>query len=313
MEYLVYVIVGISIGVISAVFGVGGGFILTPILSAMGMPIVYAIGTGLFFTVGVSLMAGRGHFLRGNCSLKTIGLITSFTVIGVTVAYKIVQWLTVKGSVELYIGVVYIVMLLCTSLFVYQKSSGTAPATNIPFINLRPYIYVEGDKKISLWNFVVVGLSVGFLQGFLGVGGGFILVPLLMGVLGMDPHSAVGNSLGILFISSIYAAGIYAFDSRVDYLVAGFLMISAYCGSYYGLRVVNKCKGKTLTRYFSVLLFLSTGGIVAKQIGFTRFGLYYSIIVTAIFAVYVLYRFKDEIIEDHFCQDSAATKNPKNY
>ena len=290
MEYIIYVVVGVSIGVLSAVFGVGGGFILTPILNAMGMPIVYAIGTSLLFTVGVSLTAGRGHFRHGNCCLKTIGLVASFTVIGGTVAYQIVQWLALKGSVELYVGLVYIVMLLATSLFVYRRSAGAAPAYSRPLIAVRPFLVLAENTPVSLWNFALVGLTVGFMQGFLGVGGGFILVPLLMGVLGQDPHAAVGNSLGILFVSSIYAAAMYAFHSNVDYLVAGILMISAYYGSFYGLKVVSRCQGKTLTRYFSMLLFLSAGGMIAKQLGFLKISLNYSILITALFAAFMLFR-----------------------
>ena len=294
MDCLIYVAVGVSIGVLSAVFGVGGGFILTPILNAMGMPIIYAIGTSLVFTVGISLAAGRGHFLRGNCSLKIIGLVACFTMIGVTGAFRVVQWLAMTGAVEQYVSIVYIVMLLSTSLYVYRKSTSAAGERSRPLIKARPLVLVGEGLPISLWNFVLVGLGVGFLQGFLGVGGGFILVPLLMGILGLDSQTAVGNSLGILFVSSIYAAGMYALDSKVNYLIAGILMVSAYCGSFYGLKAVGRCKGKTLTRYFSILLFVSTGGIVAKRLGLLEFSLYYSIIVTAGFAFFVLYKFRNK-------------------
>ena len=248
----------------------GGGFILTPILNAMGMPIIYAIGTSLLFTVGVSLTAGRGHFRHGNCCLKTIGLVASFTVIGVTVAYQIVQWLALKGSVELYVGLVYIVMLLATSLFVYRRSTGAAPAHSRPLIAVRPFLVLAENTPVSLWNFALVGLTVGFMQGFLGVGGGFILVPLLMGVLGQDPHAAVGNSLGILFVSSIYAAAMYAFHSNVDYLVAGILMISAYYGSFYGFEGCKPVQGENSDPLFFDAAFSERGRHDCQTAGFSK-------------------------------------------
>ncbi|MDR3588831.1 MAG: sulfite exporter TauE/SafE family protein [Negativicutes bacterium] len=292
MDSLLYILVGASIGVLSATFGIGGAFILTPILNAMGMPIVLAIGTSLTFTVGVSLTAGFGHFRQGNCSLKTTALVGLFTLIGVTVSFEIVERLAVLGSAERYVGMVYIVMLIATSLFVYRKSDSCATDSYDPCIKAAPYCMMEGDKRVSLWNFMAVGLFVGFLKGFLGVGGGFILVPLLIWVVGMTPHAAVGTSLSILFVSSIYASGIYAFDGKVDYFAAAVLAGSAYLGSRYGLRAVNKCDSRKLTRNFSLLLLLSSLGIIAKQLGFVKAGMYYSIVVTAVFAVYVLYAFR---------------------
>jgi uncharacterized membrane protein YfcA len=293
MDFILYLVVGASIGVLSATFGVGGAFILTPILNAMGMPIVLTIGTSLTFTVGISLTAGLGHLRQGNCSLKNTGLVVVFMLIGITFSYEIVQRLAVSGTVEQYVGGVYIVMLIATSLFVYKKSDGNAQAVYEPYITAPPYCPVEGDKRVSLWNFVAVGLFVGFLKGFLGVGGGFILVPLLIWVIGMTPHSAVGTSLSILFASSLYASAIYAFDGNVDYYAVVILVFSAYLGSKYALRVVNKCDSKSLTRYFAVLLLLSSLGIILKHGGFVRLGMYYSIAFTASFALYVLYKYRD--------------------
>lgn len=293
MDSLVYVLVGSSIGVLSATFGIGGAFILTPILNAMGMPIILAIGTSLTFTVGVSLTAGLGHFHHGNCSLKTTVLVGVFTLIGVTISFEIVERLALAGLAERYVGALYIIMLVSTSVFVYLKSDNRAADCYSPYIKAAPYCTIEDDKRISLWNFVVVGLFVGFLKGFLGVGGGFILMPMLIWVVGMTPHSAVGTSLSILFASSIYASGIYAWDGKVDYIAAAVLASSAYVGSRYGLRVVNKCDGRRLTRHFSFLLLLSSVGIIVKQMGFVKVGMYYSIIFTAAFAVYVLFAFRN--------------------
>jgi len=306
MDFLLYIIVGSSIGVLSATFGVGGAFILTPILNAMGMPIILAIGTSLTFTIGISLAAGVGHFRRGNCSLRTTGLITLFTLIGVTISYEIVQRLAVVGLAERYVGVVFIAMLILTSIFVYKKSANSSLDIYDPYIKASPYCTIEGDRRVSLWNFVVVGLFVGFLKGFLGVGGGFILMPLLIWVVGMTPHSAVGTSLSILFASSIYASTIYAFDGKVDYFAAAILAFSAYWGSKYGLRVVNKCDNKSLTRHFSLLLALSSLGIIAKQAGFVMAGMYFSITITAAFAVYVLYKFRNT--DDPVCTMKDSSK-----
>jgi len=184
-------------------------------------------------------------------------------------------------------------MLFSTSVFVYLKSRTQSSDSYDQWIKIRPYILLEDSRMISLWNFVLVGLFIGFLKGFLGVGGGFILVPMLIWVVGISPLTAVGTSLSILFFSSIYASGIYAYDGKIDYVAVIVLVIGAYAGSTLGMKVVKKCEGKTLTRYFAILLFLSAFTVVAKQMGFVQLSMYYSITITCMAAVFVLARFRN--------------------
>lgn len=300
MEHILQAVIGIAIGVLSSTFGVGGAFILTPILSAMGMPIVKAIGTSLMFTVGVSAAAGTKHFCSGNCSLRTTAWVGIFTVIGVTVAFEVVSWLDGIRLADQYVGVAFIVMLFSTSLFVYIKSYSQVSDIYDPWMNVRPYVRLENNRIVSVWNLIFVGLFVGFLKGFLGVGGGFILVPMLIWIVGMNPLSAVGTSLSILFFSSLYAAGMYAYDAKIDYLAAAILVIGAYMGSVLGMKVIKKCDGTILTRYFAILLFFSAFAVLAKQMGFVQVSLYYSITITCVAAVFVLVKFR-QVVEHPSC------------
>jgi hypothetical protein len=294
VEYLLYTVIGVAIGVLSATFGIGGAFILTPVLSAAGMPIIVAIGTSLFFTVGVSAFAGISHFMRGNCCARTTAWAGLFTVLGVTAAFELVKKLDELSVADKYVGLVFMVMLFSTSAFVYLRSGRVGAGIHDPLIRIKPYVMLDAGSATSVWNLVVVGIFIGFVKGFLGVGGGFIMFPMLIWIVGMKPHMAVGTSLGILFLSSVYAAAIYAIDSKVDYPVAMILIAGAYMGNLLGMKVVKKSDGATLTRYFSLLLFISAFTVLFKITGYDQLSLYYSIVVTCLAAVFVLIAFHRE-------------------
>lgn len=278
--------------------GIGGAFVLTPALNALGIPMTYAVGTGLTFTIGVSSYGSYKHIRAGNASFKAVMIISSICLIGIYFSHELVVRLESLHQADAYIRFVYIVMLFVVGIATYrgnskssvskEKTVGTEPNRPI-FKGMPPFIMLENGKQVSFWGMVFIGLVVGFLQGFMGVGGGFILVPFLLWLLDMQPHWAVGTSLLSVFFSSLYAAALYLYSGRVLLPIAAVLILASLVGANFGVKAMQRMKGEKLTRYFALFLIFNSLGVALKQIGLETAALVYTLSLTGGAALFVLY------------------------
>jgi uncharacterized membrane protein YfcA len=233
---------GFLLGILTGFFGVGGGFLMTPALNILGLHMVYAIGTGFIPLVGKTLLGAVKHHKLGNVDLRlgiTIGL---FSTAGVELGKRLILYLEKLNLAGHYVRVVYIILLVFVSILMlkeyydYRKRTrkglqngvsetqqGNLPLTrHIYRIGLSPKISFphSGVGSISLWVIIASGILIGFISGFMGMGGGFIGLPLLIYVIGIPTITAVGNSLVIVFITSCYGTIVYAAAGRVEWLEA---------------------------------------------------------------------------------------------
>ena len=177
---LLFILLGFNTGILSGFFGVGGCFILTPLLNILGLPMAQAIGTGLFFAVIVSSWAGVKHFIAGNALIKVSIIIGLLSFAGIQISQPLVLYLDSLKIAGLYIRLLYILLLVTLGLLTIKKKVGIQEGKNINnnspkfltfFKNMPPRITIEkGNLPISIWPIVVIALTVGCLQGFLGVG-----------------------------------------------------------------------------------------------------------------------------------------------
>jgi len=209
--------VGFLVGILGGFFGVGGGFLAGPMMFWTGVPMNFVVGTDLAHMTGKSLVAARRHRALGHVDLKLGLYMVLGTVVGVEIGARIIEALEETGAIELTVGITYIVILVSISAFTawesiraiqmvrtdqidvneavgFQGLSKRIRAVNIPPIVSFP---VSGIECISLWMVLGVGFITGILAGSLGVGGGFIRMPMLIYVLGIPTQKLVWKIISI--------------------------------------------------------------------------------------------------------------------
>jgi uncharacterized membrane protein YfcA len=255
-------LVGFFVGVLGGFFGVGGGFIAGPLMFWSGVPINFVVGTDLAHMTGKSIVAARSHRALGNVDLRLAVLMILGTVPGVEIGAQIIERLKETGSTEEVVGFTYVGILTVIGVFTAWESlrairlRRTDQLDTQEVMGVKSLIYrsrlfripplvrlpVSGVEEISIWAILLVGLVTGILAGFLGVGGGFLRMPLLIYVLGIPTHIAVGTDLFEIVISAGIGTVSHALKGNVDFLIA----LTMQTGAAIGAQI-----GAALTRYFS--------------------------------------------------------------
>ncbi|MDQ6624743.1 MAG: sulfite exporter TauE/SafE family protein [Verrucomicrobiota bacterium] len=254
------VVVGFLIGIMGGFFGVGGSFIAGPALRAAGLDWNFAVGTDLAHIVGKSVVAAKRHRALGNVDLK-LGLIMAFgTILGAEVGAQLIQVLKRAGNVNSVVSIVSVVIYVSISTFMIwetwktlrlqkqnaatarpkaardDESSFTHVTQSIQRFQLAPMISLpaSGVKSISIWVIILVSFIGGLFSGFLGGGAGYIRMPMLVYVLGIPTHLAVGTDLFEIIISASYGTFSHAMKGNVDILIALVMNTGAAIGAQIG-------------------------------------------------------------------------------
>lgn len=255
------VVIGFFIGVMGGFFGVGGSFIAGPALRAVGLDWNYAVGTDLAHIVGKSVVAAKRHRALGNVDLR-LGLIMAIgTMGGAEVGVQLIEMLKRAGNVNLVVSIISITIYVSISGFMaweawrtlqFQKKRrsrtkvpGTAAKRDessfshqtraIQRFHLWPMIHLPtSGVTISLWIIILVSFIGGLFAGFLGGGAGYIRMPMLVYVLGIPTHLAVGTDLFEIVISASYGTFSHAVKGNVDILIALVMHTGAAIGAQIG-------------------------------------------------------------------------------
>jgi uncharacterized membrane protein YfcA len=266
------VTIGFLIGVMGGFFGVGGSFIAGPALRAIGMHWNFAVGTDLAHIVGKSVVAAKRHRALGNVDLRLGLIMATGTIAGAECGAQLIQMLKRQGNVDFVVSIVSIVIYSSISIFIAweswrtvraQKRKGVAKTPEVlkgrhakdesSFDGLTRLVHripvwpmislpTSGVKAISLWVIVIVSFIGGIFSGFLGGGAGYIRMPMLVYILGIPTHLAVGTDLFEIIISASYGTWTHAIKGNVDILVA----LVMHTGAAIGAQI-----GAILTQYFA--------------------------------------------------------------
>jgi uncharacterized protein len=249
--------IGFLIGLMGGFFGVGGSFIAGPTLRALGLNWNFAVGTDLAHIVGTSVVAARRHRALGNVDLR-LGLIMALgTIGGAELGAQLIQMLKRAGNINFVVSVISIVIYCSVAVFMIwetfatlraqgksrRKSSGKGDETSFRHVTKRIHrlklwpmisLPVSGIKAISLWTILIVSFTGGVLSGFLGGGAGYIRMPMLVYILGVPTHLAVGTDLFEIIISASYGTFTHAIKGNVDILIALVMQTGAAIGAQIG-------------------------------------------------------------------------------
>jgi len=266
---LLMIALGLLVGVLSGMFGVGGGFLTTPLLIFYGIPPSVAVASATTQITGASVTGVMAHARRGGVDLQMGGVVVVGGMLGSLVGAAIFRALLASGQIDVVIGSLYVVLLgyigalmlkdALTALgYVGLKAPASRPRHNrwVASLPLRWRFYTSG-LYISPLAPLALGFGAGMLTMLLGIGGGFILVPAMIYILGMPARVVIGTSLAIILVISAGATMVHSLTTRsVDIVLAGLLLIGGVVGAQYGAVLATKLKPDFLRLALAVVILL---------------------------------------------------------
>ena len=262
---------GFAIGIISGMFGIGGGFILTPFLIFLGIPAGTAVGTGACQVAASSVSGAIGHLQRGNVDIRMGLYLIGGGLVGAMLGVELQQQLKAIGQLDLFTTLTYVVMLgiigtlmLIESLRAIQKTAagGTAAlsvrrAGQHSFVQRLPLKRRFRVSKLYISTIppAAIGLLVGWLTAIMGVGGGFLLVPALIYVLRVPTRVALGTSSFQIIFVTIFATLLQVVRNQsVDVLLAAPLIAGGVIGAQIGVGLGEQLKAEQLRAALAFLV-----------------------------------------------------------
>ena len=288
------VLLGLIVGTLSGFFGVGGGFLITGGLLVLGVPPVFAVGTGLTLIMGAAIINTLKHRSLGHLDLK-LGLLM---VIGTIPALFLAEWLLSAlesaGVVGPVLRYVYVVVLAGLALFMgydYWRSgrginlgaeevstSGLArrvqslriPPHSIKIPGLRPvstYVSLPVSKidRISVFVPISVGFAAGFFAGLLGAGGGTILMPILIFVIGVPTTVAIGTDLFQIIITGLVGTFIKSFAGHVDPVMVVLMLVAASAGAQLGAAATRIVEASRIRILYGIIVLAGSVAVGLEQ------------------------------------------------
>ncbi|MGB9761731.1 MAG: sulfite exporter TauE/SafE family protein [Caldimicrobium thiodismutans] len=267
---------GFGVGVLSGLFGVGGGWLMTPLLMMMGISPVVAAATDANQIVAASASGCYAHWRIGNVDFK-LGihlLIGSFT--GGLIGVQVVKVLRALGNADVLIKISYVIMLgiIGTLMFIESLSAlkkkkniqEEAPSTKNEkkinqFLKNLPFQTYYSTAKVnqSMISTILLGLIVGLLAAIMGVGGGFLMVPVMVYLLEVPMHVVVGTSLFIVLFTCIEVTILQSvMNHAVDIILAILLFLGSTIGAQIGASIGSKLRGEQLRIILASIILIVT-------------------------------------------------------
>ena len=278
---LVIVLLGAATGILSGIFGVGGGFLTTPLLIFYGVPPTVAAASSASQVTGASVSGVLAHSRRNGVDYEMGAVLTAGGVVGTGLGALLFNLLAAIGQIDTVINILYVVLLGTIGSLMGRESlqslrqakTGERPraakrrhhplVANLP-LRWRFYrsgLYISPIAPFVLW------IIVGVLTAIMGVGGGFILVPAMLYILGMSASVVVGTSLLQITFTTMAATMMHALTTKaVDIVLAALLLLGSVTGAQFGARIAVTAKPELL-RLLLALIVLVVALAMAFQLG----------------------------------------------
>ena len=267
---LFIVVLGGLVGILSGMFGVGGGFLTTPLLIFYGIPPTVAVASATTQITGSSVSGVFAHMRRGGVDMRMGLVMIAGGLVGSLTGAGIFRLLQASGQIDTVIGLLYVVLLgsigglmlkdaaLALGWIAPPEKSAERPRHNrwVASLPMRWRFYSSG-LYISPLAPLALGFAAGILTVLLGVGGGFILIPAMIYVLGMAARVVVGTSLVMILAVSAVTTLIHAMTTQsVDIVLAALLLLGGVVGAQYGAVLATRLKPDLLRLALAVIILL---------------------------------------------------------
>ena len=270
---------GLVVGLLSGVFGIGGGFLLTPLLIMFGIPSTVAVATGLSQMVATSTSGAYAHYKIGNIDFKMGFYLLIGGFLGGLIGVQVIKILTGMGNADLVIKVTYILLLGIIGTFMFIESLSSMKKKRLPTAEAKKesaILHVLKSLPLQT-NFEKSGVShsiliptffggfVGILSAIMGVGGGFMMVPVMLYIMKMPIHIVVGTSLFQILFICIEVTFLQAYTNHnVDFILALLLLLGSTIGAQIGAVFGRKLKAEQLKILLSTIVLAVVVKIIFK-------------------------------------------------
>ncbi len=299
INILLLVLLGVAVGVLGGFFGMGGAWMVTPALNIFGFPMPFAVGTDLCHMAGKSIISTRRHAKFGNVDARLGLTMLAFDVMGIEIGARLVMYLErlgLAGPVIRWIYVVFLCLIGGLVFFDYFKmkaaeksapdpsgaqSGGVRWHETLHKIRIPPIVrFRVAQVECSMWLPASVGLMVGILAGLLGIGGGLLMMPALVYLIGCPTYVAVGTDLFTVMLAGFYGACTYGMKGRIELLAVIIMLLGAAPGAQIGTIATKYIRGYGIRLMFGCTVVCAMVSVVLKQVG--RGGVAAWVVMTAV-------------------------------
>ncbi len=283
---LFLIFIGFGAGIISGFAGVGGAFVVTPALIILGFPANLAVGTSLIWVMGNSVIGAFRHRKLGNVD-RQLGLVMIIAAMsGVEAGVRLLNWTRNIGLADEIVLSISICMLLIVGIYTLsecrqrkkqldtmlareEKLPSAMKATflsqKLQSINLPPMIcFAKSGVTISLWIILALGFLIGMLSGLIGVGGGVIMVPSLVYLIGLPSFMAVGTGLFQIVFSAAYGTIRHAMSGNIVIFAALIMLVASSIGVQCGVSVTRYVRGLAVRYILGASILICAIGTILK-------------------------------------------------
>ena len=269
VNILLIILIGMLVGGLSGLFGVGGGFLMTPLLIFLGIPPIVAVGTEAPHVLASSVSGVIAHWRRKNVDFKMGFFLLIGGVIGSTIGVNIFKILSTFGQIDIVIKLLFLIFLGFIGFSMAFESAKTTISkyrtTSSIRTKLHQHSWIHGlpfkirfhrsKLYISAIPPITIGFFVGVLSALMGVGGGFIMIPAMVYILGMSTNVVVGTSLfQIIFVTANSTFFQSYLNQTVDIVLATLMIIGGVIGAQIGARLGSKLKAEYLRGILAILV-----------------------------------------------------------
>ena len=278
LDIFVLFLLGLVVGVLSGLFGVGGGFLMTPLLILMGIPPAVAVASEANHILAASFSGLLAHIRRYNVDFKMGFILLIGGVLGSAIGVLVLKKLLDIGQEKFFITSSYIIVLASVGIWMLIESINTIKKRRSgKRKRLHEHIWLHGlpfkvrFRKSHLYISVIpplfIGFFVGILSSIMGVGGGFILVPAMIYILGMPTQIVVGTSLlQIVFVTGVATILHSYVNQTLDVMLSSLLLLGAVIGAQIGTKIMVHLNGEQIRFLLSVIILLVVFVLIGEMI-----------------------------------------------
>lgn len=268
INFFILMCLGLVVGFLSGMFGVGGGFLMTPMLILMGIPPAVAVASEANHILAASVSGFLAHMRRANVDFLMGFVLLVGGVIGSIIGVFLLKYLLSIGQEKVFISLSYITILVFVGFWMLAESVNSLNKQSKGTRNkLHEHIWLHGlpfkikfrksHLYISILPPIFIGLLVGILSSIMGVGGGFILIPAMIYILGMPTQVVIGTSLlQIVFVTTVSTIMHSYINQTVDVVLSSLLLIGAVIGAQIGTRTMVLLRGEQIRFLLAVIIII---------------------------------------------------------
>ena len=272
------VFIGMFVGALSGLFGVGGGFLMTPLLIFLGIPPVVAVGSEAPHVLASSVSGVIAHWRKKNVDFKMGFFLLLGGLVGSTLGVNLFKLLKTYGQIDIVIQFLFLIFLGFIGISMAFESAKTSiknyRTTSSIRTKLHQHSWIHGlpfklrfhrsKLYISAIPPIIIGFFVGVLSAMMGVGGGFIMIPAMVYILGMSTNVVVGTSLfQIIFVTANSTFFQSYLNQTVDIVLAALMIIGGVIGAQIGASIGTKLKAEYLRGILAIIVLIVCAKIFA--------------------------------------------------